>query len=86
MSTTIRSDLVKDPRQTHYPYNSLNDGKLMPKALNAIDFSLRVKEGRYILKKKFLSNFKELIQKLKENYNLEIIMRHDSANNLKLIK
>lgn len=47
--------------QTHYPYNSLNDGRLMPKALNAIDFFLKVKEGRYILKRKFLSNFKELI-------------------------
>ena len=29
LSVTLRNDFIKDPRQTHYPYNVLNDGKLL---------------------------------------------------------
>jgi hypothetical protein len=29
LSVTLRADFIKDPRQTHYPYNLLNDGRLL---------------------------------------------------------
>ncbi len=32
LSDTLRADFIKDPSQTDYPYNVLNDGRLYKKA------------------------------------------------------
>ncbi len=67
----MRSDFIKSPRQTHYPYNTLADGKLMQKSINSIDFSLRVKEARIFLKQCFLVNFNKLKKSLYETYKIK---------------